>query len=163
MSRRCSLQSIVKWTGLSLSALISITWLLSIPIYGGRCLKAYASMGSTHVTIWAGSIGWMRSSPDSRAHVSVRIGRWPVWDPTSYGLVLPSRYEAPGHTDYWIPLWLPLVISTAPPAFFWCRQRRQFGIGHCQRCGYDLTSITSGVCPECGTAVPSSASRGTVV
>jgi hypothetical protein len=27
--------------------------------------------------------------------------------------------------------------------------------GHCQHCGYSLTGNTSGVCPECGTAVAS--------
>ncbi|GMU22893.1 MAG: hypothetical protein AMXMBFR13_29770 [Phycisphaerae bacterium] len=29
--------------------------------------------------------------------------------------------------------------------------------GHCQSCGYDLTGNTSGVCPECGTQLTSTA------
>jgi hypothetical protein len=29
--------------------------------------------------------------------------------------------------------------------------------GHCQRCGYNLTGNTSGICPECGTPVDKAA------
>ena len=36
-----------------------------------------------------------------------------------------------------------------------CRwdRRLRFPPGHCQRCAYNLTGNTSGVCPECGTEI----------
>ena len=38
--------------------------------------------------------------------------------------------------------------------------RRSTGkTGHCQSCGYSLTGNTSGVCPECGTAVNPTTSK----
>ena len=33
-------------------------------------------------------------------------------------------------------------------------QPRRVPQGRCRQCDYDLTGNTSGVCPECGTAVP---------
>lgn len=30
--------------------------------------------------------------------------------------------------------------------------------GHCHQCGYDLTGNVSGICPECGTPIPTPAS-----
>src|SRR5262245_24466128 len=58
-----------------------------------------------------------------------------------------------------IPL-LPISIAVSVlSAFFWwrewLREHRHFPFGHCRRCGYDLTGNTSGVCPECGTAIDS--------
>jgi hypothetical protein len=35
------------------------------------------------------------------------------------------------------------------------RRHRRLRRGCCPACGYDLTANTSGVCPECGKAVPS--------
>ena len=49
-----------------------------------------------------------------------------------------------------LPLWIPFLLITIPIAFLWWRDRR-IPLGHCQRCRYDLTGNTSGVCPECGT------------
>lgn len=33
------------------------------------------------------------------------------------------------------------------------RLRKPIPLGHCQKCGYDLTGNTSGTCPECGVPV----------
>lgn len=35
--------------------------------------------------------------------------------------------------------------------------------GKCRHCGYDLTGNTSGICPECGTAIPAAAMEATSV
>lgn len=32
-------------------------------------------------------------------------------------------------------------------------RRRKPPLGHCQKCGYDLTGNESGTCPECGTKI----------
>ena len=34
------------------------------------------------------------------------------------------------------------------------REWRRKPFGHCQKCGYNLTGNTSGVCPECGRSIP---------
>lgn len=48
-----------------------------------------------------------------------------------------------------IPLWIPFVLLAVPTAILWYRDRRH-PLGHCRKCGYNLTGNVSGVCPECG-------------
>jgi hypothetical protein len=64
----------------------------------------------------------------------------------------------PAHYGYEFiaPFWTLQVVSLALPLLWSCRmtrRRRLIRSGHC-RCGYNLTGNTSGICPECGTAVP---------
>ena len=51
-----------------------------------------------------------------------------------------------------VPYWIILVLSAIIPLRALLRRRRSVE-GGCQNCSYDLTGNTSGVCPECGTAV----------
>jgi hypothetical protein len=55
-----------------------------------------------------------------------------------------------------VPYWLLVVLLLSCPAL-WAvaRVRRAFRhiAGHCRKCRYNLTGNTSGVCPECGTAI----------
>ncbi|HEY3246255.1 MAG TPA: hypothetical protein VGM03_23165 [Phycisphaerae bacterium] len=76
------------------------------------------------------------------------------------GVVLsavPGRWSPWQFVDAALPLWLPLVILSAPAAVLFIRrtramfQRRKYGL--CVGCGYNLTGNTSGVCPECGVAL----------
>ncbi len=46
-----------------------------------------------------------------------------------------------------------LLLGTFPLAKRWRRARS----GGCARCGYDVSGLPSGTCPECGTPVPSPA------
>jgi hypothetical protein len=50
-----------------------------------------------------------------------------------------------------IPLWLLFLPFAASSAWLW-RLDRKPKPGHCPRCGYDLSGIPSGACPECGSA-----------
>jgi len=49
---------------------------------------------------------------------------------------------------------LGICVST----LWWaCRERNwaiDYGVGHCVWCGYDLTALSSNICPECGRACP---------
>ena len=51
-----------------------------------------------------------------------------------------------------VPFWLPFCTVFAPTVVLFFHTRR-YKPGHCQSCGYDLTGNTSGICPECGTAI----------
>jgi hypothetical protein len=51
-----------------------------------------------------------------------------------------------------VPLWLPFLLTAAPTTWLWYRNRRT-PAGHCKNCRYDLTGITTGICPECGTPI----------
>jgi hypothetical protein len=60
---------------------------------------------------------------------------------------------------YWVaavPHWFVVAVLAVPPAL-WLRrrqrERRAARVGHCPRCGYDLTANVSGTCPECGRRV----------
>ena len=55
-----------------------------------------------------------------------------------------------------IPSWLIVIVSSILPgrsAFRWFLVRQRRLKNRCPVCGYNLTANTSGVCPECGTAV----------
>jgi hypothetical protein len=66
---------------------------------------------------------------------------------------LGSKYTARGVS---VPSWVLLIVTLILPAV-WLRslvgryRRRKLGL--CPACAYSLTGNTSGVCPECGTAV----------
>lgn len=55
--------------------------------------------------------------------------------------------------DYWVPI--PL-LATIPALWLLAVTRRRLrkNLNHCEHCDYDLTGNESGVCPECGTAIP---------
>ncbi len=53
----------------------------------------------------------------------------------------------------WLPIWIPLVVIMAGTVIFWLVDRRPYGAGRCQHCGYDLTGNMTGRCSECGAAV----------
>lgn len=62
----------------------------------------------------------------------------------------------------------PRFAPTSVPVWFWglwgatsvalvaalLAPRRRIRDGHCCKCGYDLTGNVSGMCPECGSAIP---------
>ena len=50
-----------------------------------------------------------------------------------------------------LPLWIPLVILTAPAAWR-CYRRATCPAWACQRCRYDLRGLPPGQCPECGAS-----------
>jgi len=51
-----------------------------------------------------------------------------------------------------LPYPFVLIVLSALPVVY-IRHRRMGSFGHCPTCSYNLTGNTSGVCPECGTAI----------
>ena len=80
----------------------------------------------------------------------------------------------PGDTQYafmfmlMFPFWAVVLLTAVLPALWvilWRRRRavrRRAQAGLCGKCGYDLTGNTTGVCPECGTAVATGTTRAGV-
>ncbi len=68
-----------------------------------------------------------------------------------------GTFEQIAFDTFVIPIWLPLLVLSISTSLLWLHDRRVLP-GHCRRCRYDLTGNTSGVCPECGFAVPKLAS-----
>jgi hypothetical protein len=64
-------------------------------------------------------------------------------------------------TDYLcallIPFWAVALLAFTVSVWTWLAYRRRRDRdrpGHCNACGYDLKGNVSGVCPECGAAIP---------
>ena len=57
-----------------------------------------------------------------------------------------------------VPLYVPLLCFGTIAVYLTLR-RRPRKPGTCHACGYNLTGNTSGVCPECGTAIPANQQR----
>ena len=104
-------------------------------VYGSRGID----VGGGCVTLW-----------EARYQVLYSNG-WHVGDPEKL-IWLPVLVTVPGFRALAIPVWIPLVlvVLTLAIARILCRSARP---GHCPNCDYNLTGLTSGVCPECGLPI----------
>jgi hypothetical protein len=94
----------------------------------------------------------------------ISAGVFPPGDQSRLWLMRAGWTVVPPWAVAAIPLWFPgFVLVLLGGARYWVvawssyRRRRRRRRGVCVTCGYDLTGNVSGVCPECGTAVPPSA------
>ena len=58
--------------------------------------------------------------------------------------------------EFTLPHWSLVVTFGTLPGWIvlrWCRRVHRTAAHRCLICGYSLTGNTSGICPECGTAV----------
>jgi hypothetical protein len=65
-----------------------------------------------------------------------------------------------------LPTWFLTVFLLIAPGlltFRIVRGRRRYSILGCKRCAYNLTGLTSSVCPECGTLIPDEQKRAIVM
>ncbi len=160
----------VKWAGFAALLVMSVAWVVSLLWTVEACLNSVSKGpgGSIHRALMCnlskGAVNSqyryvsldprildaqpppkkpgftfvvMRNFPDARIS-------WRPWCEGSW--VRPATvYDAWFH----LPLWIPFLLLAGPSAFLFWRDRRP--PPHCcQKCGYDLTGNTSGVCPECG-------------
>lgn len=63
---------------------------------------------------------------------------------------LPREFQLGWHM---IPLGVPTMATGLLAAAFFFLARLRVPPGHCRGCGYNLTGIESGRCPECGTGI----------
>lgn len=83
-----------------------------------------------------------------------------VWTLTRWGVLVFAVFVC-GVVGGWMEysdalnsmlLW-SLVLLFGPAGLVRFVNRPLYPTGHCQKCGYNLTGNSSGVCPECGTAI----------
>src|SRR5688572_5480727 len=66
-------------------------------------------------------------------------------------LTQPAYHKSSWVVTEWcltLPLWYPLALFAIPPTLWIWRERirrRRTKLGHCRKCGYDLTGNVSGV------------------
>jgi hypothetical protein len=70
---------------------------------------------------------------------------------------VPTSLRTTTGTFLCLPLWMPFLALLLPTLLLWRLDRPRPLPGHCRRCGYNLTGLTSARCPECGTAAPAAA------
>ena len=146
--RKRRLRRIAKWAGVVVSSI-----LLGVTVASCFFVVDYRTGGGSHnrrsIGVFAGSILFFRAP--FLSNVPGWDGVWhfdlrrPDWRPLEFG------WKVSGN-GYWIvlPLWVPFSIVALPTAWLWWRDHRRRP-GHCRKCGYDLTGLTGGRCPECGT------------
>lgn len=92
--------------------------------------------------------GWIDQETDAVQVLAIEPHPRSVrWD-------LPSLHSNGGSTEFFCPLWIPLLILVMPLACIWYAHMRRPLPGQCTRCRYDLRGNTSGRCPECGKPIP---------
>lgn len=160
MHRPSRARRILKWTGAGLSLLILASWSTSQWL---RWQKLFTNQ--TVVLIDAGYFRLATADFDLATEWNIRSElRWHWHSDSGFGLPKiamrdPLALSIPGIpfgivSKISIPFWLLLLLTAAPTAWHWHRDRRGIPPGHCPRCGYDLTGNTSSVCSECGEACP---------
>ena len=164
---RHQFRRLAMWIGLCICTLLVTAWLATVPLVGNRMLVIQYDVRTGLLVLDEGFLGWLRypaRTPGGPLTWSVR------WDRTLVpkqarvlgSLGLPTRISVSkgpftrGGTGFLIPLWLPLALVAVPTSILWYRSRRaRLLSGHCPNCHYNLTGNTSGICPECGTAISS--------
>jgi len=100
----------------------------------------------------SGGISISRPVPGPSSSATERGWRWAFYPAEARGVYAWTL-------TVWLPHWfLTLLFAIGAVPLIWLRPSRG-SLHSCHTCGYDLTGNTSGVCPECGTAIPIPRSR----
>ncbi|MDM7999702.1 MAG: hypothetical protein QUS33_06815 [Dehalococcoidia bacterium] len=157
---------ILKWTGLVVCLMTVIVWAASMfwavdCVTAGRVELASAIQGRTTCTLHSGTLWRFDYGKLDYFHTELCSSTgppgWGAGRNHPFQWYLPGlpyvRTRSNGVREAMVPLWLLLVIVAPPTAYLWLRDRRGIPIGHCQKCGYNLTGNVSGVCSECGERI----------
>jgi hypothetical protein len=127
------IRRVAKWTGVLVSTLVIVGWVLTLSN------EAILHIGSRVYTEVGGG------------NILVAIVK-PSAGPRERKLFLHDIKQV-GLPHVVIPLWIPLFTAAVPAGILFYRDRRRNPLGHCGQCGYNLTGNTSGLCPECGISI----------
>lgn len=145
---RPKLRKFCKWTGLVLCAVLLAVWI------GSRWYRLSWSSSGDRFGIYLFNQGWFgcyffdgaNPSPGG-LYLGATTERKLMW-----GFSQREYAIASGGTMWYamVPLWFPLLISSACTVWVWRVDRRLSRIGMCTQCGYDLSGLPGKACPECG-------------
>jgi hypothetical protein len=145
MRRPSRIRRWFKWVGVIVCVLLLMMWVFSI--WGGVSW----SVGAWNVGLRAQELrfGWYGSdSWDTTMEWRIGWLREPNFAPGLPHVVVGNYFRM-----FLLPIWIPFLLVTVPTTFLFWRDHRHIPAGHCQKCGYNLTGNTSGVCPECGEKI----------
>jgi len=151
MRRPSRIRRWFKWLGLTVCVLLLMMWVFSI--WGnirwlGSGSKADLCIGfrRQHIfVLWNGpgllsglnktgwKVGW-RNAFDAIPLMPHLMHSYKLW-------------------FFVLPFWIPLLLVAIPTTFLFWLDRHRIPQDHCQKCGYNLTGNTSGICPECGEKI----------
>ncbi len=145
----------LKWAGLLLCVVLAITLWISHSYRMGVFVRdrwIFVENGDIRMVVYIHGV----KRPFSKCFLEP-LGEYAGWH---------SEIESnpPTGVNPWItrhskePIWFFLLVACAATGLVcWLNWRgRPSPPGHCKSCGYDLTGNVSGVCSECGVAVPES-------
>ena len=147
--RKCQAWVVFHTLSILIAGLLFSAWLYSYGVFTTGdfvCLQDYRTGGLYIYTVLRG--GFVR-----------------VWDPLPPSMYVPSHLEwsicylNPDSPWPAVPLWPFILCSFAWGLYPFIPQYKRWQShenerqGRCNKCGYDLTGNTSGVCPECGMAM----------
>jgi hypothetical protein len=94
---------------------------------------------------------------DGRWQLGLRLPRHPLWAWPWF-----KFWSGPLTTSLWwieFPLWVPgaFFASVSGALWHWDRLRARRRADICEQCGYDLSGVAAGVCPECGAGLVTTA------
>jgi len=130
--------------------------LLALTLYGATLSGVHVYWGTRHFSVeaFAGGI-CLRYSPDDIRYPK-GLGAALDIDRSLPTINLPIVNASPGpggwERELRIPLWVFLSPLVFPAICCWRMFRRRLK-GLCLQCGYRVTSVNDGRCPECGRSV----------
>ena len=138
----------LKWTGVGVLVSVAGAWFASG--WWGAVVVLPVDNGRKSITLSIGNgviRGYIKDYPATRDVWCRRLEPGAQW-------VMGFRMAAYGRKSSGTlvfldaPLWAPWLVVAMLTAWAWYGSRCM--AGHCADCGYDLSHIPSGVCPECG-------------
>src|SRR5690606_27636226 len=133
-------------------AMIAVVYALSIPMMFEIGHSAGTRWSSHSLGVGRGALHGLRVEDASDpAAWTASAG----WSASGWRMSLPPAVtRGPGIAFTVVPLWIPLALVVTPTCWlFWTeRRRRARSPSACRTCGYDLSGLAGGRCPECGAA-----------
>ncbi len=115
-----------------------------------------------YVRLQERAAGWPWLAVVSRACSGLPVAPKPV-SGADWSIRLGNAFEEwSGKTIAFAPVWPGFGMDVVVYGGMWAmmvvsaiaiRRRLRVGVGRCATCRYDLSGLTGGVCPECGSAV----------
>ncbi|MFO0859885.1 MAG: hypothetical protein U0570_04950 [Phycisphaerales bacterium] len=150
MSTRPKSVRAIKWVGVVLSLFLFAVWIVSTRVVGLCALQSGWFFGFA-----GGQVGFGKENPSNR-FLPPGVG----FERHALGFNWESRFRVrdTGEIEVYTPapfVLAPVAIVTLVAWRVDAIARRRARVGHCSKCGYDLSATPEGAkCPECGAGRP---------